>query len=167
MMNLMFKNQWVTVKRWLSLACAGASLLILTGCQTMGGGVIPAAEFEKFTPKTADKRIMKEVNLRWEVREDVAQYCAKSIGMGREQAYITPPVACAVWHVATKECVIITGKQTSMSLWATRFATVLKATSTNESRAPMAPDRKALKLSARLFANPSPTSGRAAKGLAG
>jgi hypothetical protein len=113
MMNLMFKNQWVTVKRWLSLACAGASLLILTGCQTMGGGVIPAAEFEKFTPKTADKRIMKEVNLRWEVREDVAQYCAKSIGMGREQAYITPPVACAVWHVATKECVIITGKQTS------------------------------------------------------
>ena len=113
MMNLMFKNQWATVKRWLSLACVGATLLILTGCQTMGGGVIPAAEFEKFTPKTADKRIMKEVNLRWEVREDVAQYCAKSIGMGREQAYITPPVACAVWHVATKECVIITGKQTS------------------------------------------------------
>jgi hypothetical protein len=32
--------------------------------------------------------------LRWEIRDDVAQYCAKSIGMGREQAYITPP-----WHV--------------------------------------------------------------------
>ena len=79
----------------------------------MGGGVIPASEFEKFTPKTADKRIMKEVSLRWEVREDVAQYCAKSIGMGREQAYITPPVACAVWHVASKECVIVTGTRTT------------------------------------------------------
>ena len=86
---------------------------LISGCQTLGAGVIPASEFENFTPKTADKRIMKEVNLRWEVREDVAQYCAKSIGMGREQAYITPPVACAVWHVATKECVIVTGTRTT------------------------------------------------------
>jgi hypothetical protein len=87
--------------------------VLMTGCQTMGGAIIPASEFEKFTPKTSDKRIMKEVNLRWEVREDVAQFCAKSIGMGREQAFITPPVACAVWHVASKECVIVTGTRTT------------------------------------------------------
>lgn len=87
--------------------------VVLAGCQTMGGGVIPASEFEKFAPKSADKRIMKEVKLRWEVREDVAQYCAKSIGMGREQAYITPPVACAVWHIPSKECVIVTGTSTT------------------------------------------------------
>lgn len=91
----------------------GLSMLNLSGCQVLGGGIIPASEFETFTPKTADQRIMKEVKLRWEVREDVAQYCAKSIGMGRDQAYITPPVACAVWHVASKECVIVTGTRTN------------------------------------------------------
>jgi hypothetical protein len=91
----------------------GLSMLTLSGCQVLGGGIIPASEFETFTPKTADQRIMKEVKLRWEVREDVAQYCAKSIGMGRDQAYITPPVACAVWHVVSKECVIVTGTTTN------------------------------------------------------
>jgi hypothetical protein len=88
-------------------------MLTLTGCQVMGGGVIPASEYESFTPKSAEQRLMKEVKLRWEVREDVAQYCAQSIGMGREQAYITPPVACAVWHVASKECIIVTGTRTN------------------------------------------------------
>lgn len=90
------------------------SLLLLTGCQTMnGGGMLANAEFEKFTPLAKEKRVIEEVKLRWEVRSDVVDFCAKSIGMGREQAYFTPPVACAVWHVAKKECVIITGTQTT------------------------------------------------------
>jgi len=55
-----------------------------------------------------DKRILKEVKIRWELREDVAQYCAKSMGMGREQAYIRTPIACAVGHAAQKECVVVT-----------------------------------------------------------
>jgi len=77
------------------------------------GGELPSAEYEKFTPQPVEKRIMKEVKLHWEIREDVAQYCANSIGMGREQAFITPPVACAVWHVQRHECVIVTGKETA------------------------------------------------------
>jgi hypothetical protein len=93
--------------------CFAFLVMNLSGCQVMGGGVIPSSEYEIFTPKSAEQRIMKEVKLRWEVREDVAQFCAKSIGMGREQAYITPPVACAVWHVASKECVIVTGTRTN------------------------------------------------------
>jgi hypothetical protein len=111
-MNLMNLSFTGFAKR-LSLAMLMCmSLVFLAGCQTMGVE-IPHSEYEKFTAKPADKRIMKEVKLRWETREDVAQYCAKSIGMGREQAYITPPVACAVWHVERQECVIVTGKETS------------------------------------------------------
>lgn len=113
MMNLTNKDRGSFSKRMMMLALLCLSTLFMTGCQTMGGGVIPSAEYEKFTPKPAEKRIMKEVNLRWEVRDDVAQYCARSIGMGREQAYITPPVACAVWHAQRQECVIVTGKETS------------------------------------------------------
>ena len=95
------------------MAVAGLSMMVLTGCQTLGGGVIPREEYENFTPKSPEKRIMKEVTVRWEIRNDVAQYCARSIGMGREQAYFTPPVACAVWQVDKKECVIVTGSPTS------------------------------------------------------
>ena len=113
MMNLTNQHSIGTAKRLAMVVMVCLSMVFLTGCQTMGGGVIPNVEYEKFTPKPTDKRIMKEVNLRWEVRDAVAQYCAKSIGMGREQAYITPPVACAVWHVQRQECVIVTGRETS------------------------------------------------------
>jgi hypothetical protein len=108
----LYKSRFLT-KRLAAMALSVSGMVLLAGCQTMGGGMIPAAEYEQFTPKTPDQRIMKEVKLRWELRDDVAQYCAKSIGMGREQSYITPPVACAVWHVAKRECVIVTGTQTS------------------------------------------------------
>lgn len=107
------KNAIQCAFRRLAILLAPLVMVLLTGCQTLGGGVLPASEFEKFTPLAIDKRVIKEVKLRWEVREDVAQYCAKSIGMGREQAYFTPPVACAVWHVASRECVIVTGNITT------------------------------------------------------
>jgi len=88
-------------------------MITLSECQVMGGEVVPSSEYETFTPKSSDQRIMKEVKLRWEVREDVTQYSAKSIRLGPEQAYITSPMACAVWHVANKECVIVTGTTTN------------------------------------------------------
>lgn len=109
--NVKSKNRWM-LKR-VAIFLTPLILMSLAGCQTLGGGMVPASEYEKFTPLTNGKRIMQEVKLRWEVREDVAQFCAKSIGMGREQAYFTPPVACAVWHVASRECVIITGAVTT------------------------------------------------------
>jgi hypothetical protein len=81
---------------------------LLAGCQT-----IPAHEYEPFDPLSVDKRIMNEVRIRWEVREDVADVCAKAIQMGKEQAYFTPPVACAVWDVQKQKCTVITGAKTT------------------------------------------------------
>lgn len=88
-------------------------MVAFSGCKTMNDGGIPATEYDNFVPKAVDKRIMNLVKLRWEVRDDVTQYCAQSLGMGREQANLTPPVACAIWHVKNKECVIVTGNPTS------------------------------------------------------
>ena len=99
--------------RLLMMAFTGLLLAILTGCQSVGGGVIPASEFENFTPQPPEKRIMNLVKVKWEVREDVAQYCAKAAQMTPNQAYWSPPVACAVWNVPTKECTIVTGKETN------------------------------------------------------
>lgn len=106
-MHLRFTNRLLLMTAFVFL------LALVSGCQSVGGGLLPAKEFADFTAKSQEDRIMQKVSLRWEIRDDVAEYCARSIGMGREQAYFTPPLACAVWHVKRKECVIVTGKVTS------------------------------------------------------
>lgn len=100
-------------KQLLKWAALGASSWVLSGCQALGGGLIPASEYVDFIAKPPEMRQMNQVTLRWELRDDVAQYCSQSIGMQREQANLTPPLACAVWHVKSKECVIVTSRQTS------------------------------------------------------
>lgn len=92
-------------------------LLLLTlglaACQSMPGDYIRVSEISPFEAKAADKRVMNVVKLRWEVREDVAVYCANATGMDRERAYTTPPLACAIWSVAAQECTIVTSRQTT------------------------------------------------------
>ena len=86
----------------------------LAACQSTGGGAyLSASEVESFTPLPAEKRAMTTVKLRWEVRPDVAEYCASSMGLDKERAYTTPPLACAIWSVRTKECTIVTGPTTT------------------------------------------------------
>ena len=107
----MFKNPTlVFVKKIIIFAVCAIGMGVMTGCQTVGGGTVPAAEFENFTPQRVEKRVMDSVKVRWEVRQDVAEYCAKASRMTSNQAYWSPPLACAFWNVPTKECVIVPGK---------------------------------------------------------
>jgi hypothetical protein len=92
------------------LACMAT--LLLAACQTLPQDVSPQ-ELQSFKPLPPEHRIMQEVKMRWLVRDDVAQYCARAIQMGQEQAFITPPLACAVWDKSTKECTIVTGPKVS------------------------------------------------------
>jgi len=96
------------LKRQVAWALCTVLVALFAGCQTLPGK-LPAHEYEPFKPLPAEKRLMNEVRIRWEVREDVAQVCARAIQMGKEQAYITPPMACAVWDVPQEECIVITG----------------------------------------------------------
>ncbi len=91
------------------LAFGGA----LVACQTPVDGQLPPSEYALFTPKTTSERVMNEVKLRWEFRDDVVEYCSKTIGLGPNQARLTPPLACAVWHAESKQCTIYTGRQTT------------------------------------------------------
>lgn len=70
-------------------------------------------EYAEFKPLQASKRILNQVKITWEVRDDVADFCAKAKGMGKEQAFLTPPVACAIWHTPRQECTVVTGSVTS------------------------------------------------------
>lgn len=88
------------------------SVMVLTGCATTQASPrLPAAELESFTPAPKSARVMDEVKVRWEVHANVSEFCGRAARLSTAQAFFTPPVACAMWNVATKECVIITGPQ--------------------------------------------------------
>ena len=87
----------------------GAAMgLALAGCQSL-----PTEEYADFSPMPASQRNMNQVKITWEVRDEVADFCAKAKGMGKEQAFLTPPVACAIWHTPRRECTVVTGTRTT------------------------------------------------------
>ena len=88
-------------------------LMVLTGCASVQGPTLPMSELESFVPMPHHARVMNDVKVRWEVRENVAEVCGRAAKLSSTQAWITPPLACAMWNVASKECVIITGKKVS------------------------------------------------------
>jgi hypothetical protein len=94
------------------LASAGA-LMVLTGCASVQGPTLPVTELESFVPMPNHARLMNDVKVRWEVRENVVEVCSRAAKITAAQAWMTPPLACAMWNVASKECVIITGKKVS------------------------------------------------------
>ena len=96
--------------RTLVLAMAVVGLGVLTGCASTQPS-IPLAELDTFTAKPASQRVLNQVNVRWEVRDDASQACMKKMPQAGAQAVQTAPIACAVWHVPTQECVIITARQ--------------------------------------------------------
>jgi hypothetical protein len=99
-------------RRLVILASAGA-LMVLTGCASVQGPSLPVSELESFVPMPKQARLMNDVKVRWEVRENVSEVCSRAAQLSPTQAWMTPPLACAMWNVASKECVIITGKKVS------------------------------------------------------
>ncbi len=99
--------------RRLALACAAGVLLVLTGCASVQGPSLPVSELESFVPVAKHARVMNDVKVRWEVRDNVSEVCSRAAKLTTTQAWMTPPLACAMWNVASNECVIITGKKVS------------------------------------------------------
>ena len=88
-------------------------VLGLSACQVASNHKVSSLEFVPFKVMPAQYRIMNQVRINWEVREDVAHFCAHAKNMGREQSYLTPPMACAVWDILKTECTVVTGPLTS------------------------------------------------------
>ena len=96
--------------RTVVLTMAAVFLLVLTGCASTQPS-IPLAELDAFTAKPASQRVLNQVKVRWEVRDDASQACLNKMPKAGTQAVQAMPIACAVWHVPTQECVIITARQ--------------------------------------------------------
>eukprot|EP01041_Mallomonas_annulata_P032892 gene32892-55442_t len=59
--------------------------VFLVACQSVNADFVHKAELSEFTPIPVQNRTMNAVKLRWEVREDVAAFCATATGMGKER----------------------------------------------------------------------------------
>jgi hypothetical protein len=112
-MMLSIKGMYSGTLRHLSVLVAFGVLMLLTGCASIQGPTLPVSELESFVPMPHHARVMNDVKVRWEVRENVAEVCGRAAKLSTTQAWMTPPLACAMWNVASKECVIITGKKVS------------------------------------------------------
>ena len=99
--------------RRLAILASVAVFMVLGGCASVQGPSLPVSELESFIPIPAHARVMNDVKVRWEVRENVTEVCRRAAKISTAQAMMTPPLACAMWNVASKECVIITGTKVS------------------------------------------------------
>lgn len=112
-MEKIVKNfAWIAFRRLVGLTAVGV-LVLLTGCASVQGPSLPVSELASFVPLAKADRVMNEVKVRWEVRENVVEFCSRAAKISAAQAWMTPPLACAMWNVASKECVIVTGKKVS------------------------------------------------------
>jgi hypothetical protein len=93
--------------RWLRSLFVLLVLSVLTACQTMQP---PAVDQVRFTPLTVSKRVIDQPKIKYLVRPDGYEYCARITGIP-----VTPTsraMACAFWNVRRKECTIITPLET-------------------------------------------------------
>lgn len=87
---------------WGLLLC-GVSLL--AGCVTTTMRP-PQVDMQRFSPMPESQRVIVQPKLKYLVRKDGYEYCARITGIR-----ITPtsrPMACAFWNVRRKECTIVT-----------------------------------------------------------
>lgn len=90
---------------WHLLVLAGAC--VLTACQTLQP---PAVDQVRFTPQAVTQRTIAEPKIKYLVRQDGYDYCARITGIP-----VTPTsraMACAFWNVRRKECTIVTPLET-------------------------------------------------------
>lgn len=83
----------------------GIFLFSLTACETMTMKP-PQVDLVRFTPMSPERRVLLEPKVKYLVRKDGFEYCARITGIP-----VTPtsrPMACAFWNVRRKECTIVT-----------------------------------------------------------
>lgn len=85
--------------------------LLLCGVSLLAGCVTttmrpPQVDMQRFSPMPESQRVIVQPRLKYLVRKDGYEYCARITGIR-----ITPtsrPMACAFWNVRRKECTIVT-----------------------------------------------------------
>ncbi|MEY3638336.1 MAG: hypothetical protein RIR68_1469 [Pseudomonadota bacterium] len=91
--------------RILLLGFVWMTALCLSGCETTTMRP-PQVDTVRFTPMPESKRVIAQPKIKYLVRQDGYEYCARITGIP-----VTPtsrPMACAFWNVRRKECTVVT-----------------------------------------------------------
>ena len=90
------------------MRCVQRLLLAVMACALTACVSIPEKEYAEFTPLPVNKRVIHNVKVSWEVRDDASAVCAGSLKT-TANGMLGAPIACAQWSVNRQECTIITG----------------------------------------------------------
>ncbi|OYU31303.1 MAG: hypothetical protein CFE39_09190 [Comamonadaceae bacterium PBBC2] len=105
-MNMLALSQLSAIRMLVRMALA-CVVLTLSACQTFQP---PAVDQVRFMPAATAKRNIPEPKVKYLVRPDGYEYCARITGIP-----VTPtsrPMACAFWNTRRKECTIVTPVET-------------------------------------------------------
>ena len=105
MWHLAFRFAFQTLRRIFGLGFLLCGLLSLVACETVTIRP-PQVDTVRFAPLSDAKRIILLPKIKYLVRQDGYEYCARITGIP-----VTPssrPMACAFWNVRRKECTIVT-----------------------------------------------------------
>jgi hypothetical protein len=94
-----------TLRRFVGRGLFFCGVFLLAGCETTTMRP-PQVDMARFVPAPESKRVIVQPKLKYLVRQDGYEYCARITGIK-----ITPtsrPMACAFWNVRRKECTIVT-----------------------------------------------------------
>jgi hypothetical protein len=106
-MMIFFQSHHDMLRRWLWCAFILFIIGLLPGCVTLQP---PTVDQVRFTPAAINKRNIAEPKIKYLVRQDGYEYCARITGIP-----VTPtskPMACAFWNTRRKECTIVTPLET-------------------------------------------------------
>jgi hypothetical protein len=94
-----------TLHRFVRRGLLFCGVFLLAACETTTIRP-PQVDMARFVPAPESQRVIVQPKLKYLVRQDGYEYCARITGIK-----ITPtsrPMACAFWNVRRKECTIVT-----------------------------------------------------------
>jgi len=95
------------LRRWCRLVLILVAVCQLPACVTLQP---PAVDLVRFNTLPPSKRVIDQPKIKYLVRQDGYEYCARITGIP-----VTPTsraMACAFWNVKRRECTIVTPVET-------------------------------------------------------
>jgi hypothetical protein len=105
MLYLAVRHACQTLHRFVGRGLLLCGVFLLAACETTTMRP-PQVDTVRFVPMPDSERVIVQPKLKYLVRQDGYEYCARITGIR-----ITPtsrPMACAFWNVRRKECTIVT-----------------------------------------------------------
>jgi hypothetical protein len=105
MLTLALGQACQTLRRFVGRGLLLCGVFLLAACETTRMRP-PQVDMARFVPAPESQRVIVRPKLKYLVRTDGYEYCARITGIK-----ITPtsrPMACAFWNVRRRECTIVT-----------------------------------------------------------